>query len=316
MKPLLFIHIPKTAGTSFREGAEMVFGEDNILKDYEKKSPETSEPVLEHIYRRRDPYGLYTAIHKNSTALITGHYPIRKYLPLVKIGKVIAFVRDPVQRVVSEYKHFVRNYGYEKSFDKFYQTPRFRNCQHKLLNGVPFESIGFLGLTEQYEFSLALLNQKYGLEIPFLAINMGKESTQDTHHLTPETITDVQRMNQGDMALYQQVSRIFEQRRVLHDQGLQFVHGRVAANADGRVFGWAAYDSGDAPVEIELWHNEQRAGRTLATEYRPQLKEIGMCRRGYVGFTLPIKNPRSGDKLQYRVAETGQELGNSPLIVP
>ncbi len=309
MKPLLFIHIPKTAGTSFREGAEIAFGEDKIFKDYEKKSPETSELVFEHVYRRRDLYGLYKAIYENSIEFIAGHYSIKKYLPVVEIGRAVAFVRDPVQRVVSEYKHFVRNYGYEKSFEEFYHAPRFRNCQHRLLNGVPFESIGFLGLTEQYEFSLALLNQKYGLEIPFLAVNVGKESITDVHDLAPETIKSIQNLNQGDMALYHLASLMFDQRRVLHDQGLPFVHGRVAANADGRIFGWAAYDSGDLPVEIELLHNERRVGATLATEYRPQLKEIDMCRRGCVGFTLPVENVRSGDKLRCRVAETGQELG-------
>ncbi|MEA3279470.1 MAG: sulfotransferase family 2 domain-containing protein [Thermodesulfobacteriota bacterium] len=316
MKPLLFIHIPKTAGTSFREGAGIFWGEDKILNDYGEKSPETSKLVFNYTYRQKDIYGLYKAILKNSIEFITGHYSIKKYLPAVEIGQAVAFVRDPVQRVVSEYKHFVRNYGYEKSFEEFYHAPRFRNCQHRLLNGVPLESIGFLGLTEQYEFSLALLNQKYGIEIPFLAINMGKESIKDVHNLTSETINAIRKLNQGDMALYQLACLMFEQRRDMYDKSMPFVRGRLGGLANGMVSGWAAHDTGDLPVEIELWHNERRVGSVLATDYRPQLKEIDMCRRGFVGFTLPVENPRSGDKLHCRVGETAQELGNSPLTVP
>ena len=43
MDSFVFVHIPKTAGTSFRLGADQYFGEKMVCRDYGPKAPETSE---------------------------------------------------------------------------------------------------------------------------------------------------------------------------------------------------------------------------------------------------------------------------------
>ena len=43
---LLFVHIPKTAGTSFRLAAQQFYGENNVFFDYGLESVETSKEIL------------------------------------------------------------------------------------------------------------------------------------------------------------------------------------------------------------------------------------------------------------------------------
>ena len=43
--PLFFIHIPKTAGSSFRVAAEQYFGSEATYFDYGNGSKETSESI-------------------------------------------------------------------------------------------------------------------------------------------------------------------------------------------------------------------------------------------------------------------------------
>ncbi len=47
---IFFVHIPKTAGTSFRLGAESYFGRERIVYDYGKGSPASTPVVVDTLY--------------------------------------------------------------------------------------------------------------------------------------------------------------------------------------------------------------------------------------------------------------------------
>ena len=51
MDSFVFAHISKTAGMSFRLGADQYFGEKMVCRDYGPKAPETSKDVKEWIYK-------------------------------------------------------------------------------------------------------------------------------------------------------------------------------------------------------------------------------------------------------------------------
>lgn len=55
---ILFIHIPKTAGTSFRLASKDYFKEDNTYFDYSLNSVETSEIIKQKIYTENDFFSL------------------------------------------------------------------------------------------------------------------------------------------------------------------------------------------------------------------------------------------------------------------
>lgn len=314
---LFFVHIPKTAGTSFRLGAEQSFEKKNIVYDYGKESSETSEVTLEHLYRRRSDFWEFgKACSERRAAMVAGHVNAGRFVSLFGVGKTLTFLRDPIQRMASEYAHFVRHYDYQGSFQEFYSRPVMQDRQSKILNGVDLEALGFLGLTERYSESLELLNARFAIQIPQRDDNRGKPSLEASHEISGEDDAELKRLNKRDIALYQHAVELFEARYRLFQADQPWAHARLTEVNAQRVAGWAwwAGDS-DAPVEVELWINGQQEGIVSAVDHRPGLCRLLPPRGGYVGFHLPVKL-EPGDQVQCRLAATGQRFPLKPRRVP
>ena len=72
----IFVHIPKTAGTSFRHSAAQSL---KCVWDYGTNSPETSEIIKETVYSNRyEAFRDY--LEREKVDLIAGHFPASKYM--------------------------------------------------------------------------------------------------------------------------------------------------------------------------------------------------------------------------------------------
>ena len=69
MSPIYFVHIPKTAGTSFRKASETFFGLRHVVYDYADDSNETSPFILDIVYGEEQGKKMYDNIFLHSTAL-------------------------------------------------------------------------------------------------------------------------------------------------------------------------------------------------------------------------------------------------------
>ncbi|WP_193754354.1 sulfotransferase family 2 domain-containing protein [Microbulbifer sp. Q7] len=315
MNPFVFVHIPKTAGTSFRIGADAYFGRDYVCRDYGAKSPETSEIVHRWVNGAQDKWAFKKAFDERGYRFLTGHFHAAAYAPLFGTSYMITFLRQPLQRLVSEYRHMVRNYGYSKSFAEFYRTPHNINRQQRMLDQLPWMALGFIGLTERYDESLHLLNQKYSLDISNLRENLGRAGLDDRYEIPVEQEQELRQLNAGDLALYDVVCEQFDWRLKLAEQQKGFVAGTLMHTDRGRLFGWALAEASDEPVEIQARVNGKALGEAVAQQDRPWLRAMGLGRAGYVGFSLDISRLKAGDRVECVVAGTGQPLVQSPWTV-
>lgn len=314
MAPLFFVHIPKTAGTSFRKSAESYFGSDKVLCDYSPDSPDTSELVNDLIYKDNNPFIFREICHEQSIRFLSGHVPAIKFVHLFGSGQTVTFLRDPFQRLMSEYHHFVRHYGYKGDFPSFYRKPSFVNRMFKILHHVPLESIGFLGLTEDYETSLDILNDRYSTEIECTAMNMGRENKEKDYEIPKDQLNELHALNQNDLKLYQEVVKIFNERKRFFNDELPFVHGKIQLLNKESVHGWAWYANENTPVEIDILSNGKKVGTVKAIDLRPALLQFSPPRGGYVGFRLNFpKSVPAGTSVSAVVTKTGQVLGETQL---
>jgi hypothetical protein len=155
VKPMLvFVHIPKTAGCSFNFILENSFGISACQTNHTKKKVFDQQDL--HFARRFFP----------RLRCITGH----NLMDVPRLGITnpfyLTFVREPVARLLSHYQDSVLKGGNTQSFeDSVRSRGIFENLQVKMLAGEPnldkakqfLEQCHFVGLTEQFDFSLQLL---------------------------------------------------------------------------------------------------------------------------------------------------------------
>ncbi|MAJ68062.1 MAG: hypothetical protein CL584_00205, partial [Alteromonadaceae bacterium] len=220
--PLFFIHISKTAGSSFRVAAERYFGKEHVFYDYGPKANETNPDIRTLDYEKRDRYAAGMKIVEKAKFL-TGHINHPKYAPFIPAKNAITFVRDPIQQVRSHYEHFTRHHRYKRSFTEFVNEPRFKNVQYKAFQGTWPDAIGFIGLTERYNESLALINKMYSIDIQGLDINKNTEKKSSSYELSGEEIALIKKHNKEDFKLYEYALTRFERQKLAIESDTPFI---------------------------------------------------------------------------------------------
>jgi hypothetical protein len=316
--PIICLHIPKTAGTSFRISAEHYFGPWNVVKDYGEKSPATSDEIREAFYEKKDIPLLQSKVSQKK--FFTGHFSLAKYREHFPDSPVVTFFRDPVKRVVSEYVHFTTHYGFEGSLREFYRKDQFRNRQAKVLSGVNPVELDFYGLTENYEESLAKFNKRYGTKFPMATLNKGNYE-KSSHHATDEEIEEIRLLNQEDERIYQQAVENFDNqddRIRLAMATVPRYSGYLGGVRNEKVVGWTVDRESDEPARLRITVNGKRKLDHTADIFRADLQRKGIHINGNCGFEIPLGKlgrVSTGDKISVCTQDGSFELPNSPLIV-
>ena len=178
----IFVHIPKTAGTSFRKAAKQSL---KCAWDYGLGSPETSSFIRETMYAD-DRQAVAQKLADEGIDLISGHFSADKYRDLIPDSKLIAFVRDPVSRLISEYNHHVRHGGYKAPIETFCSNVGHQNTQSKCFSGLDISDFYFVGVTEMYSESLQSFNRLSGLSLEELKTNRAVEKKRCEGELSRE----------------------------------------------------------------------------------------------------------------------------------
>lgn len=321
-RDIVFVHIPKTAGTSLRKAFEQSAKNNLILKDY-GNSPETT-PALSALIKEQRLADLRQKFDRpNRGIFVSGHVPAKRYWPFFHAESFVTFVRNPVDRVLSEYNHFVSHYGWNKPVEEFVATPRFRNLMARTLDGVDLAAFGFIGITEEFERSVEQLRSFVGIELPLLKVNLGNYKEEDGAGVRSRS--DLRAMvadlNQEDIALYERLlkersraCRAFDEVPLPSDG----YRGGVNLTKQAGIGGWVCHTKREFICEVEILQNDRVLGRVKADLYREGLKARRISRSGVCGFALNRQSLSAmgadlDGTLTFRVRGTEYLLQGSPV---
>lgn len=314
---IVFVHMPKTAGTSFGKSLEERLGPEKVWHDYGLGFSRTSETVAQYVHRENDLWKLRQVADEEQIEVITGHYPAHRYQSIFDIREFATIFRDPVQRCYSEYCHRSRRDfdRFEGSFEEYCQTEQFQNNQSKFLKNVPWPAFGFIGITELYEDSMRMFEGWQGFKLDALAVNKNGSKPGDAYELGAHDLKIAERCNRQDVRFYSLALQYFKDRLASYDQGLPVVNGQVNISTEGRVAGFAFYNKDektDDHVDVEVFVNDTLVDVCRAREYRKNLHLVGAPKRGHVGFSSNIEL-QPGDIIAARAKSTGQPLSGKPV---
>jgi len=209
---LLSIHIPKTAGRTFREILKSQYGVDGVLSLDHHYLTKHNEQLADH------PTDQYPVIH--------GHLPYQQISKVaLPSSRYITWLRHPVDRVISNYyyyKHSVfpaklkRNPSAQLiSIEDFIKRPKRRNIINQYLEGINLEALFFVGFQEQFNEDVVRLGRKLHWrisELPLqLRVNENERTKQSAPSLSEELIMKIRKCNEKDLALYEKAKQLSEQ---------------------------------------------------------------------------------------------------------
>lgn len=308
----LFVHLSKTAGTSFRHALDL---EHVVWKDYGNKIKYTNDVVQSLYYDKAEPMLLKNEFLKFDGAWLVGHFSLSKYSDFVPTKNIVSFVRNPIEQVISHYNHFVRHHGYEGTIEEFLQRPSVQNFQSKNLNLLPIGLIGFIGITEKYEESLTLLNQLLGIQMSTLTMNVNRKKAHTSAQLSKSIIAKILELNAEDMNLYQQAVDIFEERLKYNDLGAEWVYGHFEINKQNQLVGCAYYSKSSEPVELQVFRNGKEFKTLIAKNFYRGYVKASFPRERYIGVNFPLNGLSSKEeRFDLYVKSTGQKLNAKPLF--
>lgn len=222
---LVFLHIPKAAGTTLH----------TIL---EKHYPRASHySIFEEPARQLQELGARPQKQREKIRLLKGHFAYGAHQHLVGPSTYVTLLRNPVDRVISHYyyvKRTPRHYLYQKvtaenmdlaAYITLRLTEELDNGQVRLLCGVdrdiPWGACGrdhleqakrnisehfaVAGVLERFDESLALMGHKLDWQwTPYYENqNITKEKNE---RLEPSTLNVIRKANEFDLELYEWVS--------------------------------------------------------------------------------------------------------------
>jgi hypothetical protein len=227
---LIFVHIPKTAGSTLNSIIVREYGPFQIAA--------VDGRYWRWAYRRMTHW---TPQRFNPNDIFTGHMPFGLHKLMSREATYMTVLRKPVERVISEYFYRINRKSHpvedreikNLSLREYVEKLPYDNVQTKLLaGGTPdynfmagtcssamlgtakrnlTESFSLVGLTERFEETLALCRIIFGWKVNRYAVQRVTRGKPNEKAISADLRELIAERNRFDMELYQYGAQLFEQ---------------------------------------------------------------------------------------------------------
>lgn len=224
-EPLFFLHIPKTAGSSFRRMLEKAIPQSTTYPNRKELVDKTN---LYYDYRL---VGGIAKERYEKTRLFLGHYPYKVLELMPSKIKTVVFLRNPIERAISDLFFLRKEKDLEaESLESFFEKekPHFDNLHVRFLSDTPtplgtitindellqqaknnLDKCFCLGLLEEFALSIKLMSTTLNLDLgEVVRTNVNKTKKKDL--VSEELMAKIVAHNQFDMQLYEYAKQQFK----------------------------------------------------------------------------------------------------------
>jgi len=212
MLKLISIHIPRTGGTSFYQILREIYGAKTSIS-YRRKD------YLEAIENSQS----FSKFISENIETLHGHFFYKEIETLHQTSqaKLICWLRNPVERVISNHRHFIhRNSGQNpirpnqhrvnESLLDYARQEQNGNRVSQFLEGLEPEDFFFIGLLEFFEEDLAQLAKL--LEWPTFSIPKLNTVKPIYPSIRNDVFQEIKEFNGDDMDWYERAIELRESR--------------------------------------------------------------------------------------------------------
>jgi len=207
---LVSLHIPKTAGTSFRNMLKSVYGDEAVARlDIPLRGKQVK--LNEEAYDER--------MISSSIKVVHGHFSPAQIYDLFEVGPDVPFItwlRNPVDRVISNFhylekrlmeelagsrqggRHLTRRM--QRNLLEYAADEINRNIMHKYVEHLSLDSFYFVGIQEYFEEDVLHLSQKMNWPTPTV---LHHNSTGKAVAISETDREKIASFNAKDVALYE-----------------------------------------------------------------------------------------------------------------
>lgn len=204
---IVSIHIPKTAGTTFYDWLCFHFNDVSVNLKRDLVRLDAFSGILHH-------------------EVVHGHIRFLEIAPYLQGNeKLITWVRNPVDRVISNYCFFKKTisdsshqnpkvyqenkHRKNETLVEYAQKPETQNQISKYLEGTDLNQFFFIGLFEDFHSELNQLTHLLNLSPSELySVPTANKNNQNRVYVSDDERTEIARLNEKDVKLYAQVQAI------------------------------------------------------------------------------------------------------------
>lgn len=197
---ILSLHIPKTAGVSIRNVLKEHFGPGFVLS----------------YWQITDAWGRVCPEVPAGATCVHGHYQASQLATRFPEARLMTWVRDPVERVVSSYHHRLRDPDWQHpvchqlhrdklSLLAYAAIPEMRNEMCHFFGKSRPADFSFIGVVEEFDHSFAQMREFLCMgEVPARHDNANPNKKIARYELEPAVRQQLSELNADDVALYKE----------------------------------------------------------------------------------------------------------------